>query len=304
MGDSSNGHALVRLDGGLATELQRAGVALREPWWTTGVLRAESARRTLRDVHEQYLTAGAQVITANTFRANLRTLRQTDLDQAGQAWMVHAAIGVALAARNQAGTGRTRIAASMAPVEDCYRPDLVPSDEELHAEHAWLAAELSRSGVQLVLIETMNTLREALIALDEVQKAGMRAWVSFVCDDSDRLLSGESLAGAAKAVESAGAEAVLVNCGPLAQTEGSIRVLRDAVSLPVGAYPNLEDRSGFPRWEHVDRVFAPAVDPAAFADAVQRWHTELGIRIAGGCCGSTPAHIAALTERVSNLATA
>ncbi|ONI76332.1 homocysteine methyltransferase [Actinosynnema sp. ALI-1.44] len=293
MADSSN--ALVRLDGGLATELQRAGVTLREPWWTTGVLRVETDRRRLSDIHQRYLAAGAQVITANTFRTNLRTLRQTDLDPAGQAWMVHAAIGVAMAARNLAGTGRTRIVASVAPVEDCYRPDLVPSDEELRAEHAWLATELSRSGVQHVLIETMNTTREALIALEEAQKTGMRAWVSFVCDDEFSLLSGESLAAAATAVERAGADAVLVNCAPLAQTEGSIRVLRDAVSLPVGAYPNLEDRSGSPRWQHVERVFPVAVEPPAFAETAHRWHTELGARIIGGCCGSTPDHIAALS---------
>ena len=103
--------------------------------------------------------------------------------------MVHAAVGVVIAARNRAGTPQTQIAASMAPVEDCYRPDLVPPDDELRTEHRWLATELRRAGVDLVLIEAMNSEREARIALAEVLAVGGRAWVSFVCDDGATLLS-------------------------------------------------------------------------------------------------------------------
>jgi S-methylmethionine-dependent homocysteine/selenocysteine methylase len=160
------GHTIdiVWLDGGIATELQRAGLKMGEPWWTTLALNTEPRRRMLREVHERYLAAGAQVITANTFRCNLRALRRIGLDDAGLAWMVHAAVGVAASAR---GTGTALVAGSMAPVEDCYRPDLVPSDEELRHEHRWLATELMRCGADRVLIETMNTSREALIALEQ-----------------------------------------------------------------------------------------------------------------------------------------
>src|SRR5439155_4461376 len=144
---------------------------------------------------------GARVITANTFRANLRALRQTRLDGAGQAWMVHAAVGVAGAARNEARVPDALIAGSIGPAEDCYRPDLVPGNEELRAEHGWLVRQLSRSGVDLFLIETMNNIREARIAVEQVLSAGGRAWVSFVCDDDATLLSGEPLLGAVHAVQ-------------------------------------------------------------------------------------------------------
>src|SRR5262245_22175331 len=191
----------LRLDGGTATELRRAGMPLREPWWTTRAVLSDARRRVLQNVHEEFLGAGAQVITANTFRCNLRTLSRAGLQDAGLAWMVHAAVGVASAARNRAGTPQTLIAASMAPVEDCFRPDRVPTDDELHTEHRWLATELRRAGVDVVLIETMNSVREARIALAEVLAVGCRAWVSFVCDADARLLSGEPLARAAAAVE-------------------------------------------------------------------------------------------------------
>jgi S-methylmethionine-dependent homocysteine/selenocysteine methylase len=294
------GRGPVRLDGGLATELLRAGLTVREPWWTTLALNSEANRRLLRGIHERYLAAGAQVITANTFRCNLRTLRRLGLDDAGLAWMVHAAVGVARAARTGNGADGTWIAGSMAPVEDCYRPDLVPADEELRAEHRWLATELMRSGVDVILVETMNSAREARIALEQVQEAGGRAWVSFVCTDSGRLLSGEPLADAAGAVERDGAEAVLVNCTTPPGTEAALRALRDTCSGSIGAYPNIEDRGDIPRWTHVDRHLPAALTPEEFGELIARWRAEFSLDVIGGCCGTTPDLLAAAYgQRVS-----
>jgi S-methylmethionine-dependent homocysteine/selenocysteine methylase len=288
------------MDGGVATELQRAGLVMSPPWWTTSALLTEQKRQVLRGVHERYLAAGAQVITANTFRCNLRALRAAGLDAAGLSWMVHTAVGVALAARNEAGDARTQIVGSMAPVEDCYRPDLVPPDDELRAEHRWLATELTRAGVDVVLIETMNSLQEARIALEQVLATGGRAWVSFVCTGGARLLSGQRLADAAGAVDSDGADAVLINCTPLAPTEECLRVLRSACSGPIGAYPNIENRTGIPHQAHVNSPLPAAVEPDEFAYHLLRWHDELGATMLGGCCGTTPPHIAALHHRYSS----
>jgi S-methylmethionine-dependent homocysteine/selenocysteine methylase len=291
---------VVWLDGGIATELQRGGMSVREPWWTTLALNSEARRTLLRGVHERYLEAGARVITANTFRCNLRTLRRLGLDEAGFAWMVHAAVGVAQAAAR--GTDGVRVAASMAPVEDCYRPDLVPSDEELRAEHRWLATEMVRAGVDLILIETMCTLREARVALEQAQEVGARAWVSFVCAADGLLLSGEKVAEAGAAVERDGAEAVLVNCSSPADTAAALGALRGACSGPVGAYPNLEDRGGIPRWTHVDRHVPSSMEVHEFAELIASWRAEFAIDVVGGCCGTTPYHLAAARGRSAPVA--
>ncbi|HEX8079341.1 MAG TPA: homocysteine S-methyltransferase family protein [Jatrophihabitans sp.] len=291
------------LDGGTATELQRAGLPMAAPWWTSAALRTEQWRRVLRSAHADYLRAGAEVLTANTFRCNLRALRATGLDAAGPSWFVQAAVGVAAAARNDVPSSGALIAGSMAPVEDCYRPELVPPDEELRVEHRWLATELVRAGVDLVLIETMNTLREARIALQEVLAAGGRAWVSFVCADGGRLLSGESVAAAARTVEADGAEVVLVNCTALAETEDCLRLLGERCHGPFGAYPNLEDRGALPRGAGPAAMLPAAASPAEFADTLRRWHRELGASVLGGCCGTSPAHIAALNDRLRRSAT-
>jgi cystathionine beta-lyase/cystathionine gamma-synthase/S-methylmethionine-dependent homocysteine/selenocysteine methylase len=290
---------LVWLDGGVATELQRAGLPVRAPWWTTWALNGEPNRRILREIHERYIMAGAQVITANTFRCNLRALGSLGLDRAGLAWMVHAAVGVARAAREAAGSRlRAQVAGSMAPVADCYRPGMVPPDDELRIEHGWLAKELVRSGADFVLIETMNSSREARIALEQVHAAGARAWVSFVCAPHGRLLSGEELADAARAVERDGAQSVLVNCTTMDVTETALRVLQDVCSVPFGAYPNIEGRSGIPDNEHVDHYVSPNVGSAEFSDRLAAWRQEFPISILGGCCGTTPEHLAAARDRL------
>jgi S-methylmethionine-dependent homocysteine/selenocysteine methylase len=201
--------------------------------------------------------------------------------------LTHLAVQLAIQARENVPTHPVWIAGSIAPVEDCYRPDLVPADDALRAEHQWLATELLRAEVDLVLIETMNTEREARIALEQVLAAGGRAWVSFVCQEDARLLSGEPLAAAARAVEADGADAVLVNCTALEPTEACLRALRDACDGPIGAYPNLEPRRG------------GAISPDHFAATLGGWHDELGATLLGGCCGTTPAHIAALRARLA-----
>ncbi|GAA3030397.1 homocysteine S-methyltransferase family protein [Actinokineospora globicatena] len=275
----------VLLDGAVATELQRAGIAVCAPWWTTKALLAPAEQRVLRGIHAAHLRAGADVITANTFRCHDRTLRGLGTDQAT---VVDTAVGLARAAR--ADTASTAlIAGSLAPVADCYRPDLIPPDEVLHAEHGRLAAALVRAGVDLVLVETMNTLREARIALAAALAAGVRAWVSFACRDGARLLSGEPLADAAHEVERAGATAVLVNCSTPADTETCLPVLRRACAGPVGAYPNIEDRTGTDG--PVDRHLPAALPAGEFGALLARWRTEHGADALGGCCGTTPAHL-------------
>ncbi|GAA3011208.1 homocysteine S-methyltransferase family protein [Actinokineospora diospyrosa] len=284
----------VLLDGAVATELQRAGIAVRAPWWTTRALLDPGHQRVLRGIHAAHLRAGADVITANTFRCHDRTLRGLGTDQAT---VVDTAVGLARAAR--ADTGRAAlVAGSLAPVADCYRPDLVPPDEVLRAEHRRLATALVRARVDLVLVETMNTLREAVIALEAALAAGARAWVSFVCRGGARLLSGEDLATAARAVERAGAGAVLVNCTTPADTEACLPVLRAACAGPVGAYPNIEDRAGTDG--PVDRHLPAALTATDFATLLGRWRAEHRVEVLGGCCGTTPTHLSTARPHIQD----
>src|SRR5207248_200951 len=134
---SNDGVERMILDGATATELERAGVPARAPLWSAAALLTERQRGILRAVHRSHLLAGAEVVTANTFRCNMRAAEAAGLDRAGSAWLVHAAVGVACAARAEVNGATRFVAGSIAPVEDCYRPDLVPPDAELRAAHGW-----------------------------------------------------------------------------------------------------------------------------------------------------------------------
>lgn len=294
----ARGRPLV-LDGATATELQRHEVVVEAPWWSSVVLLSEEGRRLLRDVHVAHVRAGAEIVTANTFRTNRRALERAGVAR-GDDRLVHVAVEEARRARAASGVTRpVFVAGSMAPVEDCYQPALVPSDAELAEEHGWMARALADAGVDLVLVETMNSMREARIALECVRALDLPAFVSFVCADGDTLLSGESLTSAARAMEEAGASVVLVNCVPPQHVAACLSSLRRGCALPIGIYPNIEDRSGIDDWTHVPHYVNTALSPETLATKVGEWHAAFHLGVIGGCCGVSPDYIAAIREHLA-----
>ncbi|MGC5053321.1 homocysteine S-methyltransferase family protein [Micromonospora sp. DT48] len=283
------------LDGALGTELQRHGRSVSAPWWTAHCLLDPAGRRLVTRVHREYVAAGVDVLTANTFRTTPRTAHRAGAGPDTAARLVRAAVCLA---REAAATvvRPVVVAGSIAPVEDCYRPELVPDDTVLRTEHAWLAGQLARAGVDLALVETMNTIREAVAAVRAARAQALTTWASFACTPAGHLLSGEDVASAATAVRAAGASAVLVNCTGPAGTKRALARLGQADTGRLGAYPNLEDRAGLPPATPVDRYLPPVLSPAAFARLPDRdpWR---GLDIVGGCCGAGPEHIAALRAR-------
>lgn len=182
---------------------------------------------------------------------------------------------------------------SQPPLEDCYRPDLVPGREALEREHAEHAEHLAAAGVDAVLVETMNTVREGVAAAAAVRAAGLPLLLSWICWDGARLLSGEPLAAALDAGSAASPDAMLVNCLPPSNVAACTEVL-SALPGAWGVYANLGEpaaETGFARSEDCT--------PTEFADLAAGW-VAAGARIVGGCCGTTPAHLRAVVSRVCN----
>ena len=294
----------VVLGGAVSTELQRRGCSIAAPWWSNMALRTPEGRVLLRRVHADFLAAGAHVLAANTFRTNKYALAEigTDCDD-----LIRIALDEARGAREdelRAGVPRTnpqpRIAASIAPVRDSYAPELVPDDDVLAAEHRWHVERLVEHGAELLLVETMNTGREALAALAEGKRLDQTVWVSFVCDDGGRLLSGEPVAQVAGTAVAQGADAVLVNCTNVPATSTALAMIRDGeITGPVGCYPNIESRAGLPKWERIDRYIPSNYDPHDFAGMLAALAETYGLAIVGGCCGTSPGHLAAAAKAVS-----
>jgi S-methylmethionine-dependent homocysteine/selenocysteine methylase len=275
------------LDGATGTELERRGAPASLPLWSAHAL--VRCPELVAAIHADYVAAGADLITANSFRTQRRTLARGGLGERA-AELTGRAVALARGAALSAPR-RVFVLGSAPPLEDCFRPDRVPDDAALAREQSEHLENLAAAGVDGVLIETMNTSREARACARAARQLGLPAIVCFVCGDRARLLSGEPLADALAALR---AEAPLlcgVNCVPPSRVASCLEVLRRAAE-PFALYPNLGeplDASGSRRSEELDA--------ASFAASADAW-LEAGARVVGGCCGTTPAHVRALATRL------
>ncbi len=280
------------LDGATGTELNRRGIDTGLPLWSANALTTDAGLNVLRDVHLDYLNAGADVITTNTFRTHRRVL-------AGKGFSARDLTLRAVATAREAVVAFAKpaiVAGSLSSLEDCYRPDLVPPSDECHAEHSERIDHLVAGGVDLLLIETMNSIREAVIAAKIATATGLPTWVSFVCDKKGHILSGESLTHAAEILMPLGVKALGVNCIPAQNLAQPLTELLAVCgeSFPLMAYGNIgyvDDEQG---WINTD-----STAPEGYLQHAQSWPAQ----IIGACCGSTPEHIRKLNQGWKNSST-
>jgi len=280
---------LVWMDCATGTELERRGLPAPLPLWTADA--ALRAPEMLRQVHEDAIAAGAQIVTANTFRTHPYTLRKTGRDSEA-ATLTQAGVQAARDACRRAQRGL--VAGSIAPLEDCYHPERVPPLDVIRREHRLHVRNLVDASVDLLLVETMNTAREAHAAAAAALEADLPVWVSMIPAPGGNgdLLSGEDLEVAfapLRRLEAGGRRigAFLVNCAPPATLLAALARLATAGDdRPIGAYPNAGRPNAAMRW------IADGTTPQAFA-AWARDAVAQGARILGGCCGSSPEHLRA-----------
>ena len=281
------------LDGGIGTEILRRNVT-----WADHQL--ASRPEFVRGIHEDYIRAGADLISTNSFQLCRRALynhfrdaahRQhvgaRDLDDRANR-LLAASVRLAIEARERAAAGRpVAVAAAVTTLEWCFRPDLAPSAEQAQGEYREIFDVVKDAGADLVLLETVNSIGEARTALEAAQAAALPCWISFVPDERGRLFTGETLAQAAAELEPRGAGAILLNCAPPEDITAGLEELAPHARVPIGGYAHI-GRFDPPEW-----MFTDEYPPEKYRDIAGRWK-RMGSRILGGCCGTTPDHIAAL----------
>ncbi|HMQ16723.1 MAG TPA: homocysteine S-methyltransferase family protein, partial [Phycisphaerae bacterium] len=199
------------------------------------------------------------------------------------------AVALARAAAAEAASHRVWVAASVAPVEDCYRPEPAPPDSELRDEHAQMMDWLRDAGADLIWIETMNTAREARIAAAAAHGARLPFVVNWVLNQKGAVLSGDPLEGAVRAVEPFDPLALGLNCIPPAGLTRQLSGLRACTRRPLIAYAHIGNPEPIMGWS-----FSESVTPDEYAAHARTW-VNLGATVVGGCCGTTPEHIAAVS---------
>ncbi len=282
------------LDGATGTELDRRGVDVTLPLWSARAI--VEAPQHLEAIHREYLEAGADAITTNTFRTHRRCLDKSGWGDRAQE-LTQRAVAIARKARDEVAPSAI-VLGSVAPLEDCYRPDLAPDEQACHAEHREIIENLADAGVDFILIETMNCLREARAAAIEANRIAPDRWMISFCLSSDgepgELLSGENVTELID--ELGGAHAIGVNCTGASSMRNHVAML--AAHLPsttrILAYANVGYADAEGNW-----VITDAIDPVRYARYALEW-IEAGATMVGGCCGTSPATIRIVSDRLEN----
>lgn len=268
----------------MGTELFRRGIETKLPFWSAHALLHQP--EVVQTVHEDYIRAGAEVLTTNTFRTSFRSLNKAGQGHQAKK-MTELAVRLAKQAReNTAPSNPVWIAGSVAPLEDCYEPHLMPDMTTAANEHAQMIDWLFSSGVDLLLIETMNSIEEATVAAEIAAKTGIPFFVSWVCGSDGNILNGQTLRSGIEALQPYQPTAFLVNCTRTVDLHKALtNLLEFADKTPVGAYGNIGKPEPVFGWE-----FTNEIDAEGYSHYAAGW-IRSGARIVGGCCGTTPNHI-------------
>ena len=275
----------VLFDGGMGTLLQTMGLRAGEMPEKWNISRPEL----IIGVHRNYLDAGSNIICANTFGANLLKFDREELEN-----IIKAAIENARSATDSASNRESRfVALDIGPLGRLLAPFGDLDFEEAVSIFAETVKFGAKYGADLVFIETMNDSYETKAALLAVKEnCNLPVFVSNAYSEDEKLMTGATPEAMVAMLEGMGADAIGINCslGPK-QMKGIVQRLLACASVPVIVKPN----AGLPKSLNGQAVYD--VSSEDFAKEVSEM-VRMGARIVGGCCGTTPEYISALSEAV------
>ena len=270
-------------DGATGTNYQSMGM---EPGLAPEEWLFQAPDRVL-ELHRAFVDAGADILLTCTFGATSLRLQEGSL--AGRAREVN--LRAAEIAREGAGPNRL-VAGSLGPSGQLIEPYGLLDHDTAVAAYAEQAAALAEGGVDLLVLETIFALEEAVWAVEGIKSVSdLPLVVSFSSDMGTRTMMGLKPTDAVNTIVPLGVSAVGANCGrSLADTDAVVtEVLAAAGDVPVWIKPN----AGVPKVVGAEVVYEAG--PDMLAEHVARY-VEQGARVVGGCCGSTPEHVAAIAQ--------
>ena len=254
----------------------------------------------VRGIHRAYLAAGADCVTTNTFGANLGNLSEYGIpERIGELSEAGAAVARAAADEFTAADGRLRwVLGSIGPGTKLPTLGHV-TFRELRDSYYENAAGLLRGGADALIIETCPDLLQAKAAIIGTRRAAADlapdtvVIASLTIETTGTMLLGTEIGAALTALAPLGIDVIGLNCatGPDLMSE-HLRYLAANSPIPVACEPN----AGLPQLT-ADGAYYP-LTAAELADAHERFAMEFGLSLVGGCCGTTPEHVAALVERL------
>ncbi len=292
---------LILLDGGTGTEMQRKGAPMSGEVWCA--LATRSHPGILHDVHVDYIDAGADIITANTYASSPLMLKGNGLlDEMEE--LDQKAVRIALDVREKADrpiavAGSMSVMRPTIPGTDKIRTDFSMSERDTRPLYRQKAEILAEAGVDLILMEMMRDLDYSMWATEAAVATGLPVWMGIsVQRREDGKLAGanrpeHTLEDLIEPLMAVGAKVAIVMHTSVPDTDEALPAVFERWAGPVGAYPE----SGYftiPDW-----VFGE-VTPDEFATKAKEWWSQ-GVTVIGGCCGVSPEHIAAARDALQGV---
>ncbi len=288
------------LDGATGTELERRGVPMDSVLWAT--LAMETHPHVVRGIHDDYVRAGADVLTASTYGAVRHAL-----EPAGYGGLVRKlnedAVAVARAAADAvAGERPVWIAGSISSFITLSDHRQMPSRNKARDGFREQADILAESGVDIILLEMLRDDDLSVAATEAAVATGLPVWLGFTCkvvgtgEDQQVMLKGRvmetPLVDSLKSLLAIGGSLVAIMHTYVNDIAPALKEVRDHWKGPTGVYPN----AGFfepPHWNFTD-----VISPDAFSVEAEHW-IQQGVKVIGGCCGLGPKHIERIASKTA-----
>ena len=283
---------ILLIDGAMGTELIRMGLDLSLPLWSGDINRTHPSE--VSRVHEDYLSAGADIITTNTFRTTPRTYIHAGYSKHDAKLLARKSLLTAVELVKNAAGEKCVVAGSIAPLEDCYSPKLFPGNAVAYEEYSELVEWLVYAGVDIILFETMGCWDEIKTAMEAASEIKTPIWLSLILRDEKTLLDGSGLSEILLKLKNYRIEIVLLNCNLISVTKGGSSLMKEYWNGSWGVYPN----SGTTFPSKIGHIHSK-VDVNEFVSEMHQM-IEMGARVVGACCGSTPEYIRELRKCVDD----
>ncbi len=292
------------MDGATGSELQRRGVYLSHGVSEDRVLGSWSATAMrdapdiVREVHEDYLRIGCDIIITNSFWTNTVKLGLVGLESEAERY-TRMAGDIAVEARDRLRPGAW-VAGGMAPPHG-GRHEVPVDRDDLPREFTMQARVLAEAGADVILAEYVGWIEDCVNAVDATSAAGLPVMlgVRHVTEEGT-MQHGESFTDLIAALGNRNVAAILLMCSSPEAIDASLPRLLSAFDGPVGAYPNTgygESDESVEKGGHFHLLDTTGIGPDRLARHAKRWF-DAGARIVGGCCATTPDHIRAIRALV------
>ncbi len=290
----------IILDGGMGRELRFRGIDVMTSIWSAKAL--IDAPQVVREVHSDFITAGADIITINSYGIIKSNLAWAGIEDRFKE-LNRLACDLAKEARDASGRA-VLIAGSLPPLAGSFRPDRVGKFEEIEPLYRE-QAEVLAPYVDLLLCETMSSADEGRAAAAAATQTGKPVWVCWTLheDRSGKLRSGEDIVDAARALTNLPVSGVLANCcAPESITKAMPQLAQIGMKY-VGGYANtfqpIPVDWALEGQKKTDSSLGlrEDLDPESYAAHACDW-LKAGATVVGGCCGTRPAHIAKIKELI------